>query len=151
MIRKTQIIELFKNIKSTKVTFISILMFVSLAVAIFTGFSWTSGAIKQSVNEEYEEASMYDLDVTYPYGFTDENIEKFRELDGIDYVEGIKSTFRFYKTDSGKQQIKIFQLSKDIVTPLMISGSLPEKRGEIAVEKDYARKQGINIWGWYYF
>lgn len=145
MIKKTQIIELFKNIKSTKVTFISILMFVSLAVAIFTGFSWTSGAIKQSVNEEYEEASMYDLDVTYPYGFTDENIEKFKELDGIDYVEGIKSTFRFYKTDSGKQQIKIFQLSKDIVTPLMISGSLPEKRGEIAVEKDYARKQGINI------
>lgn len=145
IMKKTQIIELFKNIKSTQVSFISIMMFVAIIIAVFAGFTWTSNAIKQTVNEEYNEAALYDFDVIYPYGFTEKNLKEIKEIEDFDEVCGVNSTYQFINLGDDNKQIKVYQLTENINKPIMVEGKLPSKMGEIAIEGHFAEKNSLNI------
>ena len=48
--KKTQIIELFSNIKATFMSFFAIMLFVILSVAVFAGISWTSSALQRAAD-----------------------------------------------------------------------------------------------------
>lgn len=143
--KKTQRIELIKNIRDTKVSFISILMFVALGIAVFAGLTWTTGSVKQAVDQELNDAAFHDIEVVFPYGFTDEDLDKIKALDGVDEIEGTRTAFGFFKNNDGSCQIRVMQLNKKIDTPLMVEGDLPAKKGEIAVETRFARENGLKI------
>ncbi|MBQ0018484.1 MAG: FtsX-like permease family protein [Clostridiales bacterium] len=143
--KKTQRIELIKNIRDTKVSFISILMFVALGIAVFAGLTWTMGSVQKAVDQELNDASFHDIEVVFPYGFTDKDLDKMRALDGFDEIEGTRTAFAFLKLNDGSSQMRLMQLTKKLDTPLMVEGELPTKKGEIAVETRFADDNGIKI------
>ena len=101
--KKTQIIELYNNIKSTRVSFIAIIAFVALGIAFFTGLSWAADGFLLSTHNEVEGAGLYDAEIIYPYGFDEDDIERFAAIDGVDEVEGFKSDCVFIEVD-GKNE-----------------------------------------------
>lgn len=143
--KKTQIIELLNIIKSTKVTFLSIVMFVALAVAFFAGITWSTDGIKVSIHNEVEEAKLYDLEITYPYGFTNDDVKKICKIDGVDEAEAIRTSCQFIKIDGSNNQIEITQAGNKLNRFIEIDGSMPKNENEIAVEKNYAEKHNIKI------
>ena len=74
--KKTQIIELFSNIKSTFMSFFAILLFVLLSVGVFSGISWTSPALQRAAEEVFDEGRLYDIEIQFPNGLTDEDLQK---------------------------------------------------------------------------
>lgn len=143
--KKTQIIELLHNIKSTCVSFIAILMFVALGISVFAGMTWISDAMQLSIDQELEQTEFHDVEVSYPYGFTDEEVEEIGKLKGVDEYEAYRFVFQFLKKDGVNYQVKVIQLTKNLDKPMLIEGSLPEKIGEIAVESSFAEKHKLKI------
>lgn len=145
MLKRTQLLELRNNIKNTRVSFISIVMFVALGIAIFSSFAWVALSLTQIVDDEFNEASLCDFSITCPYGITEEGIDAIEKLDDFDEVETVRTAFSFFKTAKGNCQIRIGELGNKINKPIMVEGRLPEKKGEIAVEAWFADNHGLKI------
>ena len=78
--KKTQIIELFSNIKATFMSFCAIMLFVILSVGVFAGISWTSPALQRAADNVYDEGSLYDVEVQFPNGLTEDDMEKLKAI-----------------------------------------------------------------------
>lgn len=87
--KKTQVIDLFKNVKSSIVSFVAIVIFVTLAVAVYLGLGWSGDGFSMSIAKEQEKGNFHDLEVLFPYGFTEEDLDKIRAVEDVETVEGL--------------------------------------------------------------
>ncbi len=145
IMKKTQILELLRNIKSHRVSFIAITIFVMLGIALYLGIGWTGDALKASATKDFDTYSMYDIEVIFPYGFSKENIEEIAKVPGVDSIHEIQYYFQFFETNGLIKQAKVLSLTDDINKLNVIDGTLPTKAGEVAIEKTFADKEGIKV------
>lgn len=143
--KKTQIIELLKNIQKSIVSFISISFFVMLGTAIFLGIGWSEEAFKETVNKTANDWGLHDAQITFPYGFEDEFISNLNNSENIDVAEGFYTTEAFFKKGTNKYQAKIISLTETINKPAKILGEVPKKVGEAAFERFWAEKNNVQI------
>ncbi len=143
--KKTQWIDLIKNIQKTKVSFLSIVLLVALGIGVFNGFGWTGQAIRKSVDNEYELSDIYDIEILFPYGMSSRDIDELEEIDGVDKAEGIYFSFQNFSYKSKNYLAKVSMISEEVNRLSQITGELPAKKGEIAVEASWAKKRGIAI------
>ena len=143
--KKTQYIELFATIKKTMVSFVSIVFFVLLSVAIFLGMDWSVTGFKNTVDNTLKQWNMHDVALTFPYGFSDEIINNVKELDYIDKVEGQNSFEANFSFGDNRYQAKVILLTDQLDDAHKIEGRIPRKKGEIGFERFWAEKNGINV------
>ena len=143
--KKTQLIEILHNIRNSKISFIAIILFVTLGVAIFTGFGWSGKAFIASVNTEYNAYNFHNYELTFPYGFSREDLEKIDEVPDVDHAQGLYSSFQFFYLDDIKTQAKVVSLTKDADVLSQVEGTLPQRSGEIAVQKNWAKNNGVKV------
>ncbi|MGN0711622.1 MAG: hypothetical protein ACI4LO_07655 [Anaerovoracaceae bacterium] len=136
--KKMQIIELFSNIKATLMSFCAIMLFVVLSVGVFAGISWTSPALQRAADMVYEEGGLYDIEVVFPNGLTDEDMGKIREIEGVDELETTFTSVQMLKHNGKDYVTKVMSLMDNINTPINVDGTLPEKAGEIALNRSWA-------------
>lgn len=73
-----------REIQKTKGRFIAILVIIMLGVGFFCGLSALKPAMIKSANEYINGyANMYDFRFLSTIGFTEEDVEYFRSLDGV--------------------------------------------------------------------
>ena len=145
MLKKTQIKELIQNIKKTKVSFISIVLFVMLGATAFLGVSWSTTGFLDTMERTMNTGCMYDTMISYPYGLTDDFIEDVRKLDDVDDVEGFYAADTFFRIKGKNVQTHVVMLTERINIPFEHTGRLPVRADEIAVEKYWAQTNGIRI------
>lgn len=143
--KKTQLIELFNNIKSTLVSFISITIFVCLGVAVYTGFSWTSNAIIENADNNLNETKFHDIQILFPYGVNEQDINNLKQIEGVDEIECSYSAYAYFELEDVSYQAKIIQLHNVIDLPFDIEGELPNKYDEIILDKNFAKTHNIKI------
>lgn len=143
--KKIQLIELIKTIKKTFVSFISIIFFIVLGTALFLGIGWSTKAFVKTLDKTLNDTSVYDLDITYPYGLDDEAVNLILSIDDVEKAEGVYSTEAFFNHSSRNYQAKIISLTNDINTYSKVLGNLPSKIGEIAVERFWAEAHDVKV------
>ncbi len=143
--KKTQFIDLLKNIKSSFVSFFSIMLFVTLGVGIFLGMSWGGRGFALSISKGQEDNTMRDLEIISPYGFTKDDIEQLKKVEGVDAVEGYYNAYAYFYHGDTKCQAKICTIPKTINTLFSLEGTMPSGSNEIIVEKYWAKRYNINI------
>lgn len=143
--KKTQWIELLYNIKHTIVSFVALVLFVTLATGLFTGIKWTVNSLDQSVEASYTGSNYHHFTLSYPYGFDDSFVDSLISRGIADEAEGYYETYRNIRQGSTKYQVKILSLTESIDRPYLISGKLPKSDGEIAVNCYFAEENGIEI------
>ena len=145
MVKKTQIIELFRNIEKTMVSFISIVMFILLATCLFLGIEWANTGFKNTIESDLNIGKMQDIEIVYPYGLTDDLISDIKALDDVETAEGIYNTEAFFKRDGLKYQANVVMLTKTVNVPTHMTGELPVSGSEIAVEEHWAQTHDISV------
>lgn len=145
MIKKTQIIELFRNIEKTMVSFFSIAMFVLLATCLFLGIEWANTGFKNTIESDLNIGKMQDIEIVYPYGFTDDLIRDIKALDDVETAEGFYNTEAFFKKDGLKYQANVVMLTETVNVPTHMIGKLPTSESEIAVEEHWALTHDISV------
>lgn len=143
--KKTRWIEFFKNIRDTKVAFASILLFVALAAAVYTGLSWSGEAFVRSVEEDYGRFCLYDAEIVFPGGLSEEQIRSLAEAEPASRAEGIYSCYSYFERDGKKLQAKIMSVPKTINAFSVTEGTLPTQADELAAEKFWATENGVQI------
>ena len=143
--KKTQFIELIKNIKSTFVSFFSVMMFVALGVGVYVGISCCSEALLNSMDASLDEAVFHDIAIDFPYGFSDEDIERLSEVEGVDEIEGSYFSFQYFDYKGETYQTKLFMLNEKIDRPIQHEGELPTEAGQVAISRSWAEETGAGI------
>ncbi|WP_322354829.1 ABC transporter permease [Paratractidigestivibacter sp.] len=143
--KKTQVTELFANIRSTAVSFFSILLFVALGVCLYCGMRWTSLAIKNSNSEAFVDGNVHALEVTFSYGLTDDDLSALREVEGVDAVEAGYLCYQDFKRDGASEVALVRSVPGSIDKLTILEGAAPAAVGEAAVTERYAEQNGVGI------
>ena len=77
--KRTQVTDLFANIKATFVSFFSILMFVALGVGVFLGISWAAPALQSAADNMFDTGNFHNYQIQFPYGLTKADLEKLSD------------------------------------------------------------------------
>ncbi|MDO4797407.1 MAG: ABC transporter permease [Coriobacteriales bacterium] len=143
--KKTQVIDLFANIRATFVSFFSIAMFVALGVSVFLGLQWGAKALARDYDAQMAQGKYHDIEVMLPTGMFSDTIEKLRALDGVEDVESYLVSYQELANDSNHETIKVQSLSNKMDVPVVLEGSLPQADGEIALLANWAQAHGIQV------
>ncbi len=143
--KKIRLIELGAHIKTNFVAFLSISMFVALGMALFLGIQWSSVALSQAMDRYFESGNTHDIEISFPYGITEENIAELKKIDGVDNLETSYSGYAVVEQDSARYVMRLETAGERIDKPTVLEGSLPTKKGQVALVSWCAEKQGLKL------
>lgn len=141
--KKTQWINLCRDIRKTLVSFISIALFAALGIAIFLGIRWNEPAMSARTNQYLTEHNYHNFLLSFPYGFTQEDVDTIAEMDGISMAEGSYSAFGSSWVKDKRYILVIQALTDNMDTADVIEGRMPENSDEIGIERLFAEAAGI--------
>ena len=145
IMKKTQWIELFHDIRQSFVSFTAIVIFVALATGLYTGISQTGKTLDSSIETQYTLECFHNFALSYPYGFDGDFIDSLTEDGLVDCAEGCYETYRYLESEENRCQIKLSSLTEKIDRPTLVSGTMPKKAGEAAVNIHWAESNHIEI------
>lgn len=137
--------DFFREIKNTYSRFLSILCIVALGVAFYTGIRSSGPDMKLSVDKLYDDCKIYDLKIYSANGFTEEDVDKIGNLEGVSVVSGAYSYDMIDDTEVLKSTVKITSTEKNINEMHLTEGRYPEKTGECIVDETFLEKKEYKI------
>jgi len=142
---KTQRIDLLTTIRRSRISFLSIIIFVALGLAFHGGTTWASEFFSNSVNRTYDDCRYQVLQISSPFALSEEQIADLNTIDGVDAAEGFNIVYRFLEQDGKSYQAAICQLTDQLNLPINVQGTLPAARDEIAVTTAWAKENGVSL------
>lgn len=147
--KKTLFKSTFRDIKSSKARFISIMLIVALGVGFFVGVKCTNPSMVDMALRYYNDKNLADFTLLSTVGFDKDDVKEIEKTDGVSSV--MPSYYQDVQTD-GNGDSKVIRLlglpysyeNNDSLNNLdLIEGRLPEKTGEIVVEGMFFKKYKI--------
>ncbi len=131
MIMKTSILKMtWRSIRTFFGRYIALLLIVALSAGFFAGLKITKDAMANTCDKYLTEQHMYDFRLFSTLGFTDEDVEAFADIKGVEYVEGSKSADVMLEYDGDSRAYKIFELADKTNLPSLTAGRMPEADNE---------------------
>ena len=140
--------DTIREIKKSLGRFISLFAICFIGVAFFAGLTASSGDMKNSSDLYYDDFNLCDIEVMSSIGFTSEDINIIREIDGIEGInptyrtdavtvfDGIQSTLRIMTVPDGNYDVS----DSNYINQLRLKeGRLPENDHECVIKySDFA-------------
>ena len=145
IMKRTQCVELLKNIRINMVSFLAITVFVMFGIALYSGMGWSGQALNDSVNCQQDSGNMADIELIFPYGFDKADMDRLKTVDGVEKIEGGYCAYEQMESDGDVRTVKVVMLQSGLNCLTQTEGTLPQKQNEIAVEKNWAETNGIGI------
>lgn len=143
--KKTRWIVLLRDIRKTWVSFLSIIVFVSLGVAIYLGIKWNEPALSQAMDRYLDEHRYHDLQMVFPYGFTEDDAAAVAALDGVSAVEGAYNAYGTAQVGGDRCILNIQSLTDTMDHAEVLEGELPAAADEVAVERLLAEALELHL------
>ena len=143
--KKTRWIVLLRDIRKTWVSFLSIIVFVSLGVAIFLGIKWNEPALSQAMDRYLDEHRYHDLQMVFPYGFTEDDAAAVAALDGVSAVEGAYNAYGTAQVGGDRCILNIQSLTDTMDHAEVLEGELPAAADEVAVDRLLAEALELHL------
>ena len=116
----------------------SILTITTLGVGMMTGLYVACKDMYYSADHFFDGQNLFDIQILSTLGLTQEDVDILTTVEGIEKVEGIYIETVHTTLGSEQKSADMTVLNHgDINRPLLLSGSLPTKSGEIAVTQVY--------------
>lgn len=142
---KTQRKDALKNIKKQLVSWLSIIVISSFAVAAYLGLTYSARALENAGKEFYTSTNFRDIQITSNCLLSDEDLSAIKALEGVTDAEGIYRVNGKITSNYTTTNIQISSLSEQIGTPVLKSGRLPQTESECIIETNLAAKHHLNI------
>lgn len=146
--RKTVLKDIFREMKSSFGRFFAIFAIVAIGVSFFAGVTASSGDMKHSSDQYYDEYQLMDLRLVSSIGFDEEDIEAIRAVEGIEGLfathtadavttrEGVQSAVRIMTVpDYDRTEENVNYINR----PRLKEGRLPENDSECVIKYESTR------------
>ena len=137
--------DFWMEIRKSKARFISIFLIVALGVAFFSGIQASSPDMRYSGDAYYEAAKLMDLKIQGTLGLTQRDVKAVSDIDGVELAEGSYSTDVMSGEDDARKVLHLEAISRNFNLLTPDEGSIPEKSGEIILDKPFAKNRGYKI------
>ncbi len=148
---KALIKNTFREIKNSKARFISILAIIALGVGFFAGIKATSPSMINMADTYYKSTNLMDFRLVSTVGFDEDDIAEVKKTEGVTDV--MPSYFTDVMIDFGGSgnAVRLISIPKayqnnQLLNEInLIEGRLPEKSGEILIEKGNFSGETVKI------
>ena len=89
--KKTQLKDIVRTIRGRFVSWLSIAVIASLAVASFIGVRFSADAIRSNADRYYDETGFRDIEIISTMLLTEDDLHEIAEVEGVRNVVGIRS------------------------------------------------------------
>ena len=137
--------DFYMEIRRSKARFISIFLIVALGVAFFSGIQAASPDMRFSGDAYYDEARLMDLKVVGTLGLTEDDVEALKKIEGVESAEGAYGTDVICGEGEDQKVLHVESLNKDVNQIKAKKGRIPEKKGEIFLDNEYAQAMGYEV------
>lgn len=137
--------DFWMEIRKSKARFISIFLIVALGVAFFSGIQASSPDMRYSGDAYYEAAKLMDLKIQGTLGLTQRDVKAVSDIDGVELAEGGYSTDVMSGEDDARKVLHLESISSNFNLLTADEGRIPEKSGEIFLDKPFAKNRGYKI------
>ena len=132
--------RIFREIKGEAGKYIVIFLFMTALIGIVSGFLIADESLKTSYDESFQKYNVEDgnfelsekADEKLTDSIENENIKIYPNF----YIEG--------STDDFESTVRIFGERKDVDRVCLLSGEMPEKANEIALDRLYAKNNDLS-------
>ena len=129
--------DIFREIKKSFGRFLSILLIVAAGVGFFVGVKATAPSMYQTADQYFQRQNLMDLEIFSTVGFSDDDVEKIREVEHVDRVFPTYSADLLLDYDGDTLVTSIMSLPEagedSINTPVLVKGRMPEAEDECIV------------------
>lgn len=124
-----------KMFKNNFGRFISIVLIITLGVAFFVGMNEVSPVMKQTAEEYMKEHYVYDFNLMSNLGYKEEDLNKIREIENINEVQGVFSYDALANFGETDITVRVFsgESKNDINTNYIIEGRNIENDNECLI------------------
>lgn len=137
--------DFWMEIRKSKARFISIFLIVALGVAFFSGIQAASPDMRFSGDAYYDEARLMDLKVVGTLGLTEDDVEALKKIEGVESAEGAYGTDVICGEGEDQKVLHVESLNKSVNRIKAKKGKIPEKKGEIFLDSEYALARGYEV------
>lgn len=137
--------DFWMEIRKSKARFISIFLIVALGVAFFSGIQAASPDMRFSGDAYYDEALLMDLKVVGTLGLTEDDVEALKKIEGVESAEGAYGTDVICGEGEDQKVLHVESLNKSVNQIEAKKGKIPEKKGEIFLDREYAFARGYEV------
>ncbi|MBQ8828305.1 MAG: ABC transporter permease [Clostridia bacterium] len=116
--------------------FMALLLIVALSAGFFAGLKVTTDAMIETGNKYFADQNLYDFRLFSTLGFTEENAERFSELDFVETAEVSNSTDVLVWHDNAIHPFKLYALTEKVNLPSLTAGRLPTSENECLADTD---------------
>lgn len=125
----------FREIKTSLGRYLAILAIIALGVGFFAGLRVTRTAMISTANHYLKDLAMFDDRILSTLGWTEEDVDAFRKLDGVSAAEGARSADVLCVGEDGSDMVlKAHSLTQQVNRLSLQAGRLPEKDDECVVD-----------------
>lgn len=139
--KKTLLIDFKRELGKSKGRFVAIFMLMFISSFALMGLKQTGPDIRQTADDYLFNYNLADLTITSTLGFADDEINTLSNLTDIKDIE--YDYFFDNKIANTNDSIRVFSESDNISEYELVSGKLPESKGEIALTNQLADQYQI--------
>ena len=112
--------------------YIAIAMIIALGAGLFVGLLMTKADMVATGQQFIDRQNMFDFRMICNYGWTDEYLEKFSQLEGVEAAEGTVYLDLIAKTGNTEEDsvYRFYSMPENINKIELRSGRMPEKANE---------------------
>ena len=143
--KRTQLLDHFRNIRKQFVSWLSIIIIAMLAVIAYLGIRFTAGSLRENINSFYDETKYRDVEVLSTLLFSEEDLKLIQELDTVENAVGFRSYDTIIKSSSSSRNITLLSFDDTINVPKLTKGSYPKEDNDVLVEASIANALGLEI------
>ena len=133
-----------RTIKKSLGRYFAILAIIALGVGFFAGLRVTEATMLKTADGYIGEKNLYDFRLISTLGLTEEDVEEFAKLDGIDVARGSVSADLIVKQKDGSDAVLHAHTLLDGINGLeVLHGRLPEKDNECVLDSRYRGEDAI--------
>ena len=120
--------------------FFSIVLIMFMGVGFFVGVKATAPSMRNTADRYFDETNLMDLMIVAPIGFSEDDVEAIREIEGVrDIMPAYSADLLVYMEGSDNCVVKVMSLPSEdsqyahINNPVLLEGRMPKAPGECVV------------------
>jgi hypothetical protein len=114
-------------------------------VGVFLGTHWLSGSLRAMADNALTAGHAHDIEISYPYGLTDDDLAKLADLEGVSEVEASYVAYAQLEGGDDAFVLKFHTMPQHIDTFVTQEGELPTDSAHVAVERTWAARRSLSI------
>ncbi len=132
-----------RTVRTFKGRFIALCLIVALSAGFFAGLKLTTDSLRNTGNIFMQEHNMYDYRLFSTLGFEKGDVDRLKEVSGVEYAEGGHTVDVLVDFDGSNMAIKMLSITESVNTISLKSGRMPTATNEVLADAERFKAEDI--------